>query len=133
MLNNDTRKLIDYFIHDYKYNAELKNSNNNLFEQIYHQLNTLDNINFKSNLSVSSFKSFELLTSSFIPKHIKMEINKTKKIYTYKCNINNSKTNIYIKFYVSEYSKITITKQKEMLKKYYYCLIFYFYINLIIL
>ena len=37
MLNNDTRKLIDYFIHDYKYNAELKNNNNNLFEQIYHQ------------------------------------------------------------------------------------------------
>tara|TARA_Y100000389_G_C17470920_1_gene530684 strand:+ start:10678 stop:11865 length:1188 start_codon:yes stop_codon:yes gene_type:complete len=117
MLNNDTRKLIDYFIHDYKYNAELKNNNNNLFQQIYHQLNALDNVNFKSNLSVNSFKTFELLSSSFIPKHIKIEINKTKKIYTYKCNINNSNTTIYIKFYVSEYSKITITKQKQMLKK----------------
>ena len=117
MLNKDTIKLIDYFIHDYKYNVELKNNNNNLFEQIYHQLNTLDNINFKTNLLVESYKSFDLLSSSFIPKHIKMEINKTKKIYTYKCDINNSNTKIYIKFYVSEYSKITITKQKQMLKK----------------
>jgi len=54
-------------------------NNNNLFEQIYHQLNTLDNINLKTNLLVDTFKSFDLLSSSFIPKHIKMEINKTKK------------------------------------------------------
>mgnify|MGYP000273897166 CR=1 FL=1 len=117
MLNKDTIKLIDYFIHDYRYNVELKNNNNNLFEQIYHQLNTLDNINLKTNLLVDTFKSFDLLSSSFIPKHIKMEIKKKKKIYTYRSDINNSNTKIYIKFYVSEYSKINITKQKQMLKK----------------
>jgi hypothetical protein len=116
MLNTDTLKLIEYFIKDYNYNLEIKN-NNNLLQQLYHKLNTLDNINIHSKLSIQSFKNFDLLESSFIPKHIKNEIKKTNKIYTYKYNINNSKTIIYIKFYVSEYSKITITQQKKMLKK----------------
>ena len=42
-------------------------------------------------------------------------LEKTQKIYTYTSNVNNSKSIIYIKFYVSEYSKITIIKQKKML------------------